>query len=272
MMFRYSHGVNKYGMRYRELIEAPIADIHVLGDPNNDTTFDQGTGFDTTDQKMITRGREHYIRAFSRTPHVFEIFFINDADLDGSSEFANDVVDDYAEAYGAGIHDSVLDIQGKPGVIRHVQFANLSPIENRIPMTPWILAHKIAHAIQDSLTVLHNYYKGVGNHIRQINRQLYDIALMIGGEDPINSPIDVKDTEFGFPHFNDLVATLTMQSARSGRLNNPFEVWAEVVAQYLVGGRVTMRVGPDIQPLVNRLNDAIRDMFTSLEGKVTLEV
>jgi hypothetical protein len=259
-------------MRYRELIETPIQDIHVLGDPNNDTTFEQGTGFDPTDQKLIKRGREHYIRAFQNTPHVFEIFFINDADIDGSSEGANDVVDDYATSAGAGVYDEVMGVQGKAGVIRHVQISNLSPFNNRVPMTPWILAHKIAHAIQDSLDNMGDRVTEISQHVKRTIRQISNIVHVEGGDNPKSGRFP-KEISYDFPLSTPrMMQLLTMRSARTGRILNGFEIWAELVAQYLTRGAVTMDVGPNAQPHVDRLNEMFHALFVSLEGRVLLEV
>lgn len=263
-------------MRYREILEAPITAISYEGEDGQ--PFDRGTGFGPRDRKLMTApgARERYIRAFRNTPHVFEIFFINSLDLIGDENHRNsenDLVDERAKDFGSGIYpEGFEDFPAKPGVIRHVQIANLSPRHDKLPMTPWILAHKIGHAIQDAVVNQKNDDQLSGK-ITVINRTVKNIldAHDYDGDGlPAEKPVQSWDRLFNFPEYFPEI--LTMRSARSKKLRNAFEQFAEIIAQYLVTGKVTMAVRDAVQPLVAKLNDLLRDLFEYLTGKVTLEV
>lgn len=269
-------------MRYRELIEMPISDIKLVGPYRK--PFDQGTAFDPIDRAILQspKGRDKIIRMFSKTPHIFEVIFINGRMFSGSDPRKNnDEVDDIAKTYNAGIHDTFKGYKGKEGVIRVIQIGNLSPLVNKgkkfkMPMTGWTLAHKIGHSLQDNVRR--------GTHLDIIQKVLVvDNALV--------DFFQGRSTKYRnrYPQFryggDAAMKGLTMKSARTGMLSNNFEVFAEVVAQYLITGKVTLknynirkRRTPNTHEFVpvaaaqKIINAALDDLFQSLHGKILVEI
>lgn len=255
-------------MRWKELFEAPISNIELVP-PDHEETWDKGSSFSPTDKKLLQseKGRAKIIRAFRRTPHTFEVFFFNNWNLVGDSETDNELVDDRAVDHGAGVHDTFEGISGKPGVIRVVQISNLSPLENKMPMTGWTLAHKIGHALQDDVASL-NWQGDLAERIKSINRLIINIVSEDTGYTSTSQYY--RNAAFNYPSL--LASRLTMKSA--GNVTSDFEAFAEIIAQYLISGRVKMRLTkPQLsKPFLDTLNKEIADMFDSLEGRVLVEV
>lgn len=245
--------------------ESPIAHHELQG--SSDGSFRDGTGFSQSDRKLLQskRGIEKIYRAFARTPHSFEIFFVNSDIADGENEKDNADVDAFARRHRAGVHDSVDDIEGKPGVVRVVLLANLSPIEDKMPINGWTLAHKIGHALQDEC---------YGKRESPWAKRVYEVVASLNLIAELESGTKEDKAAPWFQMHSHLPKLLTMKSARDHKLNNDFEMFAEVVAQYLVTGRVQMRFQMDssLQRRVDMLNAQLQAMFEALEGHVLLEV
>lgn len=250
-------------MRLTELFETPIADISLQGKFD-----DENPAFSQVDRGIIQspKGRDKIMRAFSKTPHVFKVIFRSDNNYpyDGDNAFDNGSVDDIAVKMRAGVHDTYAGVVGEPGVIKVLLLSNFSPLKGKMPLTAWTLAHKIGHAFQDEM-----YNKGWRHSpYEELVREINAILGLLSTRDADKLPDAVA---FGYPE--ELARHLTMKSARSGKLDNSFEMFAEVVAQYLIQGKVTFNAAPHITPeLVRTLNAAIHSLFQAMEGKVLVEV
>lgn len=246
-----------------ELFEAPITDY---------TIHDQegGTSFSQVDRKLLRspKGREKIIRAFSKTPFDIEVHYvINDA-FDGESEWDNGAIDEYAMAQGAGIHKeftfSGVTVTGKPGVISVMMLSNLSDETTKIPMTAWILGHKIGHSMQDHLVNNKTEWgTKLGKHIVRLTNAVN--ALSSFTADALKQ-YDNKN----FEHPRDVQDNLTMKSARDRKLSNSFEIFPELIAQYLISGKITLAY--DYPELEASINKTIELILKQLVGKVLVEL
>ena len=246
-------------MRWKQLQETPITDIHVS------QSVDDNPGFDDIDYRNIRSPamQARYIKAFEKTPFKFEIFF--DCDSAVPRKHDNDAgfyISKLDKGKGGGIKDSYRDIQGKPGVIRIVLVGNLSAI-NKMPLTPYILAHKIGHAFEDTEpapAAVEQFFK----LITLTRRDETDI-------------------------FGTIMPLLTTRAARSRLLDNsPEEVASELIAQYLISGQVKLRRDVDkvlspraiqelgkffsVAELEKKINNCLYYAFKSIEGMVLVEL
>ncbi len=248
-------------MPSRMVIEAPISDVTTLGwnpETNERGSFSDGRSFGQQDRRALDNPRyvDRIVRTFANTPHVFEVFFVNLIDsIDGDSPEENDDVDYHAGVTGAGVHNQFAGIPGKKGVIRVVLLSNLSPPQTKMMMTGWILAHKIGHALQDHM-------EGRSSTFPAFARKMSAVFRAVDRADGRKKSLNTYDYS---PSFTN---KLTMKSARDGRLNNPFEMFAEIVAQYLVTGKVTISGEPGLSA---KITAAMGSMFRSLDGKVLVE-
>lgn len=250
--------------------------VELTGDPKRtDASFDTGTGFSKVDRRILKSPMSvsRFVRAFQKTPHNFEVIFANISDVDGDDPGDNRDVDEHARNLRAGIYSSAYgSIEPRPGVIRVVLLANLSPDTSAIdgertftkmPMTPWTLAHKIGHSLQD-----HMYNTGWrdewASYVKRILAWICQIADLQYEHEGSHS------IAFSIP--GHAYRMMTMKSARDGKLVNDFEVFAEVIAQYLIAGEVKFNVGPALARHVADMNKEIRSMFMALEGHILVEV
>lgn len=163
------------------------------------------------------RDEARYVTAFARTPY----------------RLAFDIT-----AGSANIPDTT----GKPGVITFLCSTNATGGE-QIPLTPWILAHRMGHAIQafDPST----------------SRKVADAAamLLVALADPSHN-MKLKGTSGSFAsdfvldegllidHEVLLSEVMTTRAARRNALQNDLDVFAELVAQFFVQGGVTLQHPP----------------------------
>jgi hypothetical protein len=255
----------------------PISSLSLVG--NDGASFSAGTSFGKTDRKLIqsAKGQEKIIRAFDRTPFNFRVIFENGEDMDGDSG-DNEMVDTYAGSMGAGIYqDKELDLyHGVEGSITVVLLGNLSPGDRKMPVTGWTLGHKIGHSIQDHM-VQHTFRNDWGRYVRHIGYLLemaYNVEFnkhepTINLREAIRQSSIYQDDYFYAARFERM---LTMKSARDRKLDNSFEVFAEIVAQFLITGAVTMRSDADLGNIVPMINHTLEKLFTSLNGCVMVEV
>lgn len=263
--------------RFIDIIsEAPISNYELMGDPNIDRnpnankTFDTGTSFDPADQKLLnsTKGITKVVKAFSKTPHDFEVFFANTDAVDATSDRDNEDVDHYADVLRGGIHDEYGIIKGKPGVIRVVAMGNLSP-NSRMPMTGWTLAHKIGHSIQDELST-GGWLRDTGELVKEFNTVLVRVANLKQGNNPDDPKWRHNPQYFSYSYF--VTDMLTMKSQRDNKINSDFEVFAELVAQYLVRGAIELDIPEELRSHEAELNAILKRLFDSFDGKVMVEI
>lgn len=158
--------------------------------------------------------------------------------------------------------EDVLDkIDRKPDAINVVYTNNVTTDQNWIPMTPWIMAHRIGHALISAATVfddpsyttldgpeaqlfvdLEDLYVDAfkGLPILDFRMAAYDrrksIAAYIRQHKEFTSMSGVGTYHVGF------MAThlFTMKSARERMISNELDVFAEAFAQFLITGQFRM--------------------------------
>ena len=269
-------------MRISDIFEAPITDFE------NIDTSDNPTSFTPSERKSLTseRGQLRYFNAFKKTPYNIKVTIVHNSKVDSSSGTDNENVDGWVSRMETGIHDeysfydSVGDktvvVSGEAGVIKVVMLTNLSSPENRMPMTPWILAHKIGHSFQDQFRNIHHQNKEVNDFITTLDTLLHDLGTSVEKHHGVISRArDESDkwSKFMYPYF--MTKILTMKIARVDAVRiNPFEIFPEIIAQYLITGKVTLSDNyPKIKQIMEpKINKAVESLLNSIVGKVLVEV
>lgn len=181
---------------------------------------------------FITKVRKR----FSKTPFVFDLYFINRKGLSylyssadphsGKTEkfFSSEWEADQQEIGGIRTPAELRqflghEIKPNPGAISVVFLSNASDTDP-IRLSPWMVAHRIGHAITDS--------EDMPPAIQQA------LDLVPQGY--------LLTKEFGDKAFQ-MKDMLTMRSARTGNLQFG-EVREETIAQFIIEGKVTLRI-PD---------------------------
>ena len=129
---------------------------------------------------------------------------------------------------------------------------NLSP-SDRIPMTPWILAHKIGHGIGDT---------------KMYERRFNSIYKYL---ESLTPPVSKSNTRGSFTKLLSVVKLLTMKSARNNLLNNSDDIVSELFAQYLIQGTVKLNMDNSTES-EEVINDDIKNILSSVSGKVIVEM
>jgi hypothetical protein len=252
-------------MHIIDLFEAPLGSYDVVGD------FSERGSFQPSDRRIIQSDQTppKVQHAFRNIPETIDLIFV---------PLVSKVGDVLALAERiAGIWDHAgaerrlhrkLPPPSTPDAIQMVYTNNEG--SNRIPLTPWIMAHRIGHAIAFAEPqVFTNLY-----------HTLRDVLSYVG------DALDVRPLDI-------IYAIGTMKSVRQKRLNNTHEFVFELFSQYMITGSITFNHfsepltietadGPKsrdgLAAEANEMLDKIaavltkrfREMLASVKGKVVI--
>lgn len=231
-------------MRINEIIlennldEAPLADYVPMGD------FNKPGPFRGPDKKLVTHpvNQLKTARFFEQTPYDFRLFFSNIPGTGRYSEYGKMAPNVVQEIFG---EQAQQIIQGGENAITVVFVGNKG--DSKVPMTPWIMAHRIGHAIQANI----RRGSGNGGTWRAAEDHLFgtinSIIADYYGKKNVN--------QFGNKVNNNLTkeynalfnAIGTQRSSRTGQITRPYEFLYELFAQYLGTGNVTLKPLPKQQ-------------------------
>jgi predicted transcriptional regulator len=225
-------------MRYTEISEAPISDI-VSQDMNREGTFRP------EDRKKIQspEWQERVYRLFQSSPFPIMLYLINGSPENKitmtSKHFINridvsvDKVKDYVGIMSKERAETILqhpmDTEGK---ITAMMFHNEG--SERVGLTPWIVAHRIAHMFLERNDRPAN--ESIRYMLFELQQHLNDLFTYLsrqpafGHLKQLNSNDDILD----------MARTIsTFRSARTGNLRDSGEYGVELLAQFILKGKVT---------------------------------
>jgi len=226
-------------MRAQEFIsEAPLADYEPLGD------FTKPGPFRGADKRLVPHptNKLKTARFFEQTPYNFRLFFSNIPGTGrfseygpmGPNEIRNNFSKEVADQIIAGSEDSITVLfVGNKG-------------DSKVMLTPWIMAHRIGHAIQAGerrqggkgawAEAERHFFKG----INQILTDYYG-----------KSSSNKYDTQVNWNMNKEYAALFnaigTQRSSRTGQIRRPYEFLYEMFAQYLGTGKITLNPLPQSQ-------------------------
>lgn len=238
-------------MLLRDLFESPIADFHHIGN------FDKPSSFKhSQDRKLVTAPKAlEKIRGMWKYPEetMFNIIFINHPDIAGKQPTATHsgplqevgIVDiDWLEDNMPRVWPQLEKMLNHDQV--NVIYTNNSGSE-RVPMTGWIMAHRLGHGLQaDQRGAMfgqkgsaESHYMGVA--MKEVERAFKEVMTRYGIPYPDYGGWGRRD-QF-LPQNGGLLGFIrnfcTFRSARESNVRNPFEVTYECFAQYMMSGKVT---------------------------------
>lgn len=165
-----------------DLIEAPIGnlEVHKMDEP--------GT-FPDADRKLLTNPAhiQKIRKKFEKTPYLFNLYFVNkpsenlyvnkdgkftdtfQTDLENYNGFSN-IKDEVKELTG-------LDVVPDPSAITVVFVSNANSI-NSVNMTPWMVAHRIGHAMSDA------FYGDWNAVLKKLNKEF--LTMRSARQDQLN--------------------------------------------------------------------------------------
>jgi len=184
-------------------------------------------------------------RAFGRSPVKFSLYFWQSVEPNYDRfAFRGKVDDDWMQHRLGEQTAHAIRSQTGPDTIGIVMTNNLSD-EHKISLkSPWMIAHRIAHALfgerrnQDGWVIVHMFERFL--------RKLLTVGYGLNWPD--------EDTGFGrmiAQEYSECYGKLmghtigTMGSARKGALVSNWEWFYETFAQYLITGKVTLNPLPE---------------------------
>lgn len=176
---------------------------------------------------------------FEQTPYDFRLFFSNIPGTGKFSEYGPMGPNEIRNSFNKDVADQLID--GSEDAITVLFVGNKG--DSKVMMTPWIMAHRIGHAIQagERKSGGRGTWREAENHFfRGINELLKDFY----GKSTNNR----YDTQVNW-NLNKEYAALfnaigTQRSSRTGQITRPYEFLYEMFAQYLGTGEIKLNPLP----------------------------
>lgn len=223
------------------LIEAPISDYKTIGN------FDKAHSFrDRRDRTLVTNPRsiERTYKKFDNSDMDFNFIFVNKPGAGKFMEVGRVDISYVQKNLGDDVANAVREAQNKTEDSVTIIFTNNSGDE-KIPMTPWIIAHRIGHALaREGSSRSSYYYKEASDYLISGMSEiikLYGVREFPDKEDTISKRTN-RDSQLLMKNFFQQVATF--RSAREGIIRDWFEVFNELIAQYLTTGKIRFNDAP----------------------------
>lgn len=226
-------------MNFRDFVlsEMPITGFRLSGQWGPDAKRKYGYSKQDTGILENPKAVEKIHKSWSNSKNDFELWFLRSAMARRHVEVGEVEEDWVRENLGE-------DIKAKDDAIT-VIFTNNTGAE-KIPMTAWAMAHRLGHAIRLDSTFEHHMRREIDRDFSEILKYVYGVDRRQGPAWDGTSRADYNQTE---RHRKALFSAVgKMKSARENNLRNSDEFVHELVAQYIVAGKIEFNDLPD--PLV----------------------
>jgi hypothetical protein len=233
-------------MRANEFLQEQITDEMALKQFTPMGDFNKPGPFRGVDKRLVPHPTNQLKTAkfFEQTPYDFRLFFSNIPGTGKYSETGPVNSQQLQQMFGPEMAQQIID--GSEDAITVVFVGNSG--DSKVMMTPWIMAHRIGHAIQAGArrtnTSWHAWTEAEKHFFRAINellREFYGHRIQ-GPEQKMD--YEPRTTQAYAALFN---AIGTQRSSRSGQIKRPYEFLYELFAQYLGTGKITLNPLPKQQ-------------------------
>jgi len=234
------------------LKEAPVADVQHVGDFSKSSSFRK-----EADRRMVSRPKmvERIKKSFSNVDENLYLYFVNTPKANQHTELGEVSLDFVEKNLDEKLYKMVeKDFEKDPDGI-FIIYTNNKGSEWK-PMTPWMIAHRFGHALARAsyrtgrMQQQFPGYEELSDYIKMATQTLLD-----DGEFSIkyndtkrhiysNNHRQVRNDELTFKGF--WTAHATFKSARDGKIRDWFEVINEMIAQYMVTGKVKIKDTPQV--------------------------
>ena len=263
-------------MHISDLFETPIEDFNLIGD----FTKKGGSYHKEQDRKILRNpaAQEQIRQKWQRSIVPFNMYFINMPKYGRfveKSEVSEDWIDD-------NMPEVASQIRIRDDAVNVIFTNNLGT--ERAPVTAWILAHRLGHALDENEPG--TSYKQVSEfqHAREfLIETIHNIFKEYGVNDfPENDRAFFRSDRYT-EHQQMLMALYykigKMRSARSKNIRGEYEFFLELFAQYIITGKVSFNPLPQVlrygrfgntrlyfykaaeSPLLNELASGLQDYF-----------
>jgi hypothetical protein len=145
------------------LLEAPIRDLEVIGTPMDKA----GGGFSKQDRKLLSSPKaiEKIRSRWEKTPYVFDIFLLKVPQLN-KPEFRE--IGSVSEKFMRQFEEITGDnVPNDPSAITILFNGNYGA--EKVPMTAWIMAHRVGHAIRNT-----SYWDEYISEIAELTNNIFE--------------------------------------------------------------------------------------------------
>ncbi len=234
------------------LIETPIGDYKTIGDFSRNSSFRK-----KRDRTMIQNPRAIEItkKKFDNNENVFNLYFVNSKEADKFTEVGVVTLDWLKQNLGDEVYNAVAPNIDNDAI--NVVFINNKGVEN-MPMTPWIMAHRIAHALGrtgGSRKRQIQTYDTVSDTIFNVTGQIMDYygytSMPDSEREHMNRRYGYSNADSKNSRRNELILkhlftqVCTFRSARKNEIRDWFEVLHELFAQYITTGNIKFKPAPN---------------------------
>jgi ubiquinone biosynthesis protein UbiJ len=217
-------------MKITDIItEAPLVDYEPLGFTPGKTGGFRHQADKTLATSPVAIGKVQNF--FARTPTNFRLFPVQFRGGGRHLETGPVSADQLEQILGAENARRVLT--GHTADTITVVYTNNTGVD-RVPLTAWILAHRIGHAIRKRNPVWDQSVKQITRSFAEILKDYYGFNRL-DSESMFNTPDAYKS------FFN---AIGTMRSARQNTITRPYEFIYELLTQYINSGSVKFNPAP----------------------------
>jgi hypothetical protein len=217
-------------MKIMDIItEAPLADYEPLGFAPGKTGGFRHRADQTLATSPVAMGKVQNF--FARTPTNFRLFPVQFRG--GGRHLETGPVSAEQLEQILGVENAQRVLAGHTADTITVVYTNNTGVD-RVPLTAWILAHRIGHSIRKRNPV---WDQVVGQITRSFNEILQDYY----GVNIPNIRLMSAAPEVYQAFFN---AIGTMRSARQNAITRPYEFMYELLAQYINSGSVKFNPAP----------------------------
>jgi hypothetical protein len=237
---------------YNMLLEAPIEDYQTIGDFGRSSSFRR-----SADRRLVTNPVyiERIKNMFANTNHDFRLWFVNSAEANRHSE-VGPVDEGWLQE---NMPQTLAEIQNRGGFgpeAINVIFTNNKGAEWR-PMTGWIMAHRMGHAILRTGSGRGTRYGGEHSYFSLLNNELEkkvkELLKVYGQSVPRYRVRNRGYNSYEQPPENMDAAMIrrllgqigTFRSARENNMRTSAEFIFECFAQYLLKGQITFNPAPE---------------------------
>lgn len=224
------------------LEEAPLGDYQTFG------KFPKGSSFQgKTDPVLISSPKaiENVRKKFGKTPYIVNMYFVNRKEVAQYSETGSVSIDWVRENIGEDVAEAIAPHYQEEGNVNIVYVSNRAA--QKVPMTPWIMAHRMSHAFQRNQGNMNKGFYNfqevvntVDNFLDEILTNVYHVRnykKVDGSSGWSQADTDARrQSQLRMIQlFNQLS---TFKSARDKNIREYFEIYHELFAQYVIEGSV----------------------------------
>ncbi|MAZ56845.1 hypothetical protein CL653_03570 [bacterium] len=281
-------------MKITDLIEAPIADLTIYGADEPDGSFSNSDSKALRNPKWVKKVRNLY-RNFPfnlnliifNAPNDVIPYFGKQTQFSGNETRPRKTVQNSDERPWCGLFP--LDTpKPQPKWFIKTADAELTDAENsinvilvqnegvqKVPLTPWIVGHRICHAILDrndySITKHHPSDVFMKTYIQNLSKLYKRLLEIVRGR-----PVDTYNLALKVVNLASEIHTF--RSARTRNLANAGELFVECMTQYMINGKLIVNVPKhlskqerdEFMEIIKDMEEAHHSAFEYAVGKVAI--